>query len=352
MAKMFKQAGTAMNIESRYVEGKARGFKHNAEVHDQLAILKIQKNEVSVMKRCHKNLTNDYKKVLDINEKAAKEFIFYITEGRQNPKLGTVYNMYGDYLTKTNDIRSQSLTQFNLINEEWRSLSRTDLKNIETKLDQANKALVTRQYYESNKDPHNAKEWDGKYYSFIIDFVRLLHELREKKETLHPQFLLRSLQAELIMVRALVRECDMVSAAVLQFGPVDPIRVEPFRLIPRDPYPMSEEEKKKLSGEVNKNPYANSGGATGSNPYGQPVQTTVVTQTYAQPLPVPMVVPVVQPMFVGRCQALYQFNASSPQELPFNVGDILNLINVDGAWWRAELHGREGLIPSNYVQRI
>jgi len=348
MAKMFKSAGTAMNIESRYVEGKARGFKHNPEVHDQLAILKIQKTEVSVMKKAHKALSGDYKKVGDISEKSAKDYLFFITEGRQNPKLGTVYNMYADYLTKATDIRNQSTTQFNLINEEWRSLSKTDLRQIEGKLDQANKALVSRQYYETNKDSHNAKEWDGKYATFISDFVKLLHELREKKERLHPQLILRSLQSEMIMVRALLKECELCSSAVLQFGPVDPIKAEQFRLVPRDPYPMTEEEKKKLHPE-NKNPYASQqSSSSASNPYSQhtPVQTTtVVTQTYSSPLPQPQV-----PR--AQCRALYQFNASNPQELSFNVGDVLNLLSVEGAWWRAELHGREGMIPSNYVQRI
>jgi len=76
--------------------------------------------------------------------------------------------------------------------------------------------------------------------------------------------------------------------------------------------------------------------------------TTVVTQSYTQPA---FVQPLPQPQF-QQCRALYQFAASSAQELSFNVGDVLNLMNTDGQWWRAELHGREGMIPSNYVQRI
>jgi hypothetical protein len=38
-----------------------------------------------------------------LREKAAKDYLFFITEGRQNPKLGTVYNMFADYLTKTGE---------------------------------------------------------------------------------------------------------------------------------------------------------------------------------------------------------------------------------------------------------
>lgn len=53
-----------------------------------------------------------------------------------------------------------------------------------------------------------------------------------------------------------------------------------------------------------------------------------------------------------RARALYPFQTQNPNELPFNPGDILNLLNTDGAWWQAELNGRTGLIPSNYVERI
>jgi len=335
MSNFFKKTGTSISIESRYVEGKARGFKHNPEVYDQLGVLKIQKQEVSVMKKSFKAISAQYKKISEVIEKGSKDYLFFITEGRQNPKLGTVYNMYSDYLTKVNESRSTMLAHFNTIEEEWKALSKSDIKAIETKLDHANKALVTRQYYESNKEHNLAKEWDGKYTALVAEFVRMLHEFREKKETLHPQFLLRTIQAELILTRNLLTQADMAANAILQFGPVEPIRNEPFRLVVRDPYPMSEDEKKKLSTESSKNPYAQQ--VPSGNPYGAVptvVQTTTVVTTYP------------------RCQALYQFNASHPHELSFNVGDVLNVLDGNGAWWKAELRGQQGMIPSNYVQMI
>lgn len=345
---LFKKAGTSMNIESRYVEGKARGFKHNPEVHDQLAVLKIQKSEISVLKKSFKAQSSHYKKVAACITKGSTEYLFFITEGRQNPKLGTVYNMYSDYLTKSNDCRQSMLAHFTTIEEEWKFLSRTDLKGIESKLDQANKALVTRQYYESNKEHNLSREWDTKYCALVTEFVHLLHALREKKESIHPQFILRALQAELILTRQLLQQSELAANAILQFGPVDPIRMDLFRLIAREPYPMTDDEKKR-SAPDSKNPYAQNPSAS-SSPYGASpvVQTTVVTQTYSQPQ-----LPTLPPVSSGpKCQGLYQFNASSPQELSFNVGDVLNVLDNNGSWWRAELHGREGMIPSNYVQMM
>jgi len=53
-----------------------------------------------------------------------------------------------------------------------------------------------------------------------------------------------------------------------------------------------------------------------------------------------------------RARGLYAFNASSPQELSFNPGDVMNIRSQNGAWWQAELNGRTGLIPSNYVELV
>jgi len=53
-----------------------------------------------------------------------------------------------------------------------------------------------------------------------------------------------------------------------------------------------------------------------------------------------------------RVKGLYPFQGQSPEELSFQPGDVLNVINQNGDWWMAEMHGRQGLIPANYVQII
>eukprot|EP01113_Clastostelium_recurvatum_P032362 TRINITY_DN414_c0_g1_i1.p1 TRINITY_DN414_c0_g1~~TRINITY_DN414_c0_g1_i1.p1 ORF type:complete len:358 (-),score=93.74 TRINITY_DN414_c0_g1_i1:42-1115(-) len=53
-----------------------------------------------------------------------------------------------------------------------------------------------------------------------------------------------------------------------------------------------------------------------------------------------------------RIQGLYDFKAEDPRELTFSKGDVLELIREDGEWYEAQIGGRRGLIPSNYVQKI
>uniref|UniRef100_A0A8C3N1Z9 Uncharacterized protein n=1 Tax=Geospiza parvula TaxID=87175 RepID=A0A8C3N1Z9_GEOPR len=61
-----------------------------------------------------------------------------------------------------------------------------------------------------------------------------------------------------------------------------------------------------------------------------------------------------QPRAEGpRCQALYQYIGQDVDELSFNVGDVIDILMEDASgWWKGHLHGKEGLFPGNYVQRI
>jgi hypothetical protein len=54
-----------------------------------------------------------------------------------------------------------------------------------------------------------------------------------------------------------------------------------------------------------------------------------------------------------RAKGLWDFATVQPNELPFRAGDVLNIIDSSsGDWWTAELNGRQGLVPANYVQLI
>jgi len=51
----------------------------------------------------------------------------------------------------------------------------------------------------------------------------------------------------------------------------------------------------------------------------------------------------------ARAKANWDFTTDDPNELPFRAGEILNIVTQSGEWWTAELNGRQGLIPANYV---
>uniref|UniRef100_A0A4W5QRC0 Osteoclast-stimulating factor 1 n=1 Tax=Hucho hucho TaxID=62062 RepID=A0A4W5QRC0_9TELE len=47
----------------------------------------------------------------------------------------------------------------------------------------------------------------------------------------------------------------------------------------------------------------------------------------------------------------FEFNATAEDELSFRKGDILKILGSQVEWLKAELHGQEGFVPQNYIER-
>ena len=55
----------------------------------------------------------------------------------------------------------------------------------------------------------------------------------------------------------------------------------------------------------------------------------------------------------GRVRALYTFEPTESNELGFEKGDVIMVLNRDYKdWWRGQLRGRTGYFPANYVVRL
>ena len=49
--------------------------------------------------------------------------------------------------------------------------------------------------------------------------------------------------------------------------------------------------------------------------------------------------------------ALYTYTAQYEDELSFEAGDTVMVVNKDEAdWWKGECNGKSGVFPSNYVE--
>jgi signal transducing adaptor molecule len=56
---------------------------------------------------------------------------------------------------------------------------------------------------------------------------------------------------------------------------------------------------------------------------------------------------------VTRVRALHSFEPTEPNELAFERGDIIKVVNREYKdWWRGQLRGRTGIFPVNYVVRL
>ena len=68
------------------------------------------------------------------------------------------------------------------------------------------------------------------------------------------------------------------------------------------------------------------------------------------PAPRPNIAP--KPKF-PQVTALYDYDARDTDELTFQAGDILELVQEDtSGWWTCMFKGKKGFCPGNYVQKI
>ncbi|KAJ3100884.1 Osteoclast-stimulating factor 1 [Phlyctochytrium planicorne] len=53
---------------------------------------------------------------------------------------------------------------------------------------------------------------------------------------------------------------------------------------------------------------------------------------------------------IAVVRALYAYQAQNPDELSFDEGSVLYVLNKDDAnWWKCRCEDKEGLVPANYV---
>ena len=51
--------------------------------------------------------------------------------------------------------------------------------------------------------------------------------------------------------------------------------------------------------------------------------------------------------------AIYSYNAQNDDELTFLKDSVINVVSKDDQdWWKGELNGEVGMIPSTYVQPL
>ncbi|KAK3912642.1 SH3 domain-containing protein 19 [Frankliniella fusca] len=53
-----------------------------------------------------------------------------------------------------------------------------------------------------------------------------------------------------------------------------------------------------------------------------------------------------------HCQALFDYESSHPDDLPFKEGDKIDLIKEVGEWFRGRLGNREGIFPASFVKVV
>ncbi|CAA7266888.1 unnamed protein product [Cyclocybe aegerita] len=56
---------------------------------------------------------------------------------------------------------------------------------------------------------------------------------------------------------------------------------------------------------------------------------------------------------VQQCRAMWAYSGEDTNDLPFAAGDIIEIVDeTNPDWWTGRVHGKQGIFPSAYVERI
>jgi hypothetical protein len=226
--------------------------------------------------------------------------------------------------------------KYDEIRADWKMMETKDLVEIEKMHDKANRALTDARYWRSHSNPSKMQEAESRYKQYSLELVEMIERLREKKEQLYPDYIRRMAEAQVEFYR---QGYEIAQKLVGQLDSVGPVSVAPVRSLAMDfdiAQNMEEDPNTPDNKSAVKNPYGLS-----QAPAAAPAAAAAAPGT----LP---------PRPAGKKQArgIYQFVASNHDELSFNPGDILTIVDQNGDWWTAELNGRRGVIPGNYVQLL
>jgi len=330
--KTFNETTEKAGVELSYANRKRKGFVHAPEIEEHVNIMRAIREEIPSLRERIDSVCRHEKELAESDEKGAAEFAKQSEVITLHPHLSRIYKTWADKLASNAAARFQYQAAIDTVKEEWRQLETVDLSELQKKQDMTNKSMSDAKYWEK-KNPPKSQEFDFKYRQYVSEWIVAIHELRIKKEEFIPQWILRNAQAEVLYLRASLKLAETAEQAIRMMGPPKP---NPARDLSRFNPAGGGGYGSAAGYEIE----TDEGHAAGAPPSGAPGPA-------APPRPAPS-----SASARVMARGVYAFNAQGPQELTFNPGDVLTILTQDGQWWTAELNGRKGLIPSNYVQLL
>lgn len=221
-----------------------------------------------------------------------------------------------------------------------------DLHDIQIIHDKVNHSLNDARYWRKNANPTKCSEAESRYKQFACELIEMTNRLIEAKEEKFTEYLSNWTRAQLEFYRTCYEISQTLDNSLREIGPIPLTPLEPLNPDLIDMGSGLTEEGEAVG------PDPNATSAPISRPFEAPQQQKPYQPPNVSSGPPPIVRGPAPGTGLSSARANYPFNASAPEELSFNTGDVLTIHQKKGDWWTAELNGRRGLIPSNYVSLI
>jgi len=322
---------------TEYAKGKTQGFKHPGVVENYIQVLRWNRDQIPKLYDRIASIAEKHKDLAMSENKLNAEFAVMGGHEQEHPQLATYEKALGSNFNEMSENHFIYHAKLDEIRVDWKSLDSKDLVEIAKLQDKANHALTDARYWRNHRNPSKLSETESKYRQFAMEMVDSINRLREQKEGVFPDYIRRIAVAQLEYYQFCVASAERLLQTLDSVGPISPAPS-----VPLDPnFDMGDLGVKDEQGKNAANPNAglNSGSA-------------VIGGAASAPMPTPPPRAAAPPSNHRMARGLYAFSAGSADELSFNPGDTLAIIASDGDWWTAEMNGRRGLIPGNYVQMI
>lgn len=271
-----------------------------------------------------------------------------------------LFDCLGHALTPIFSLSIVQHAKYDEIRADWKLMETKDLVEIEKLHDKANRALTDARYWRSHSNPsvrvgfffphfeilylrkdmmiylQKMQDSESKYKQFSVELVEMIERLREKKEQLFPDYIRRMAEAQVEFYRSGLDAAQKLMNALDSVGPVYPNPVQSL-VMDFD-----------IAQNMEEDPNTPAGKSAVKNPYGLSQAPAAAAGAGAAPVAAPPRPAAAQ----KQARGIYQFQATNHDELSFNPGDILTVHEQSGDWWTAELNGRRGFVPANYLQPL
>ncbi|XP_049849188.1 src kinase-associated phosphoprotein 2-like [Schistocerca gregaria] len=324
----------------QYARFKTSNFVHPSEIEPHIQSLRYNRDQIPKIYARVAELCSSQKELSSQENKLYSEVSSSCNSEYENPSLERYMRAWSDCEYAIAEARSIYYASLEEIRIDMKSVKDGILSNTVSLQDKVNHALNDVIYWRKNSNVSKLSDAESRYKQYISELIELKNRLIETKEAKFEEYISSWSESQLQFFTQCMNASQNLVNQLRSFGPVVKTVFEPVDISSLN---MSQSNVTEEASPPSSIPPLQS--LSIEPPAQQPPCIDTDKPVPAQRTPPP-------PLKPASAQCMYDFNATSSDELSFKCGDILKILDQSGEWWVAELNGVVGLIPCNYIKLL